>query len=108
MNDPAAFQRFQQAQDALSAALSRLIAVSEAYPDLKATANFRDLQAQLEGTENRIAVARMRFNETAQAFNSSRNRFPTVLMAGFFGNRFAEKAYFKAQAGAASAPQVKF
>jgi LemA protein len=108
VNDPAAFQRFQQAQDALSSALTRLLAVSEAYPDLKATANFRDLQAQLEGTENRIAVARMRFNEAAQAFNSARNRFPTVAVAGLFGQRFAEKAYFKAQAGAATAPQVKF
>ena len=108
VNDPAAFQRFQQAQDGLSSALSRLLVVSEAYPDLKATASFRDLQAQLEGTENRIAVARMRFNEAAQGFNSARNRFPTVLVAGLFGNRFAEKAYFKAQAGAATAPQVKF
>jgi LemA protein len=108
VNDPAAFQRFQQAQDGLSSALSRLLVVSEAYPDLKATANFRELQAQLEGTENRISVARMRFNESAQAFNSARNRFPTVVVAGFFGSRFAEKAYFKAQAGAATAPQVKF
>ena len=108
VNDPAAFQRFQQAQDGLSSALSRLIAVSEAYPDLKATAAFRDLQAQLEGTENRIAVARMRFNEAAQAFNASRNTFPTVVIAGLFGGRFAEKAFFKAQAGAATAPQVKF
>jgi LemA protein len=108
LNDPAAFQRFAQAQDGLSSALSRLLVVSEAYPDLKATAAFRDLQAQLEGTENRVAVARMRFNEAAQAFNSARNRFPTVVVAGLFGNRFAEKLYFKAQAGAATVPQVKF
>jgi LemA protein len=108
VNDPAAFQRFQQAQDGLSSALSHLIAVSEAYPDLKATAAFRDLQAQLEGTENRIAVARMRFNEAAQAFNASRDTFPTVVIAGLFGSRFAEKSFFKAQAGAATAPQVKF
>ena len=82
--------------------------VSERYPDLKATAAFRDLQAQLEGTENRIAVARMRFNEAAQAFNSARNTFPTVMIAGLSGQRFAEKSYFKAQAGAATAPHVQF
>lgn len=108
VNDPAAFQRFQQAQDGLSSALSHLLVVSEAYPDLKATANFRDLQAQLEGTENRIAVARMRFNEAAQEFNSARDSFPTVVVAGLFGSRFAEKSFFKAQAGAATAPQIKF
>jgi LemA protein len=108
VNDPEAMKRFQQAQDQLSSSLSRLLVVSEQYPDLKATANFRDLQAQLEGTENRIAVERMRFNEAAQAFNTARNSFPTVLIAGMFGNRFAEKIYFKSQAGAATAPQVKF
>jgi LemA protein len=107
-SDPAAFQRFQQAQDGLSSALSRLLVVSERYPELKATAAFRDLQAQLEGTENRIAVARMRFNEAAQAFNSARNTFPTVMIAGMFGQRFAEKTFFKAQAGAATAPHVQF
>ena len=106
--DPAAFQRFQQAQDGLSSALSRLLVVSERYPDLKATAAFRDLQAQLEGTENRIAVARMRFNQAAQAFNSARDSFPTVIIAGMAGKRFAEKSYFKSQAGAATAPQVQF
>jgi LemA protein len=105
-NDPAAFAKFQQAQDGLSSALSRLMVVVENYPELKATANFRDLQAQLEGTENRIAVERMRFNETAQAFNTRRQSFPTVLIAGLFG--FREKAYFKAQAGAETAPKVKF
>ena len=107
-NDPAALQRFQQAQDGLSSALSRLLVVSERYPELKATAAFRDLQVQLEGTENRISVERMRFNQAAQQFNTSRNSFPTVVVAGVFGGRFAEKAYFKAQAGAATAPQVKF
>ena len=107
-NDPAAFAKFQQAQDGLSSALSRLLVVVEKYPDLKATANFRDLQAQLEGTENRIAVERMRFNETAQAFNTRRQSFPTVLIAGFFDDRFREKAYFKAQAGAETAPKVQF
>jgi LemA protein len=106
--DPAAFQRFQQAQDGLSSALSRLLVVSERYPELKATAAFRDLQAQLEGTENRIAVARMRFNEAAQSFNSTRDSFPTVAVAGMFGNKFAEKSYFRAQAGAATAPKVHF
>jgi LemA protein len=108
VNDPQAMQRFQQAQDGLSSALSRLLVVSEQYPELKATQNFRDLQVQLEGTENRIAVERMRFNEAAQAYNTARQSFPTVLIAGMFGNRFAEKAYFKSQAGAATAPQVKF
>jgi LemA protein len=107
-NDPAAFAKFQQAQDGLSSALSRLMVVVERYPDLKATENFRELQAQLEGTENRIAVERMRFNETAQAFNTRRQSFPTVLIAGFFGDRFRDKSYFKAQAGAETAPKVKF
>jgi LemA protein len=106
--DPEAFQRFQQAQDALSSALTRLMAVSERYPDLKATAGFRDLQAQLEGTENRIAVERMRYNEVARDFNSRRQRFPTVMVAGLFGQRFKEKPYFHAQAGAEVAPKVKF
>jgi LemA protein len=106
--DPQAFQRFQQAQDGLSSALSRLMVVAERYPELKATTNFRDLQAQLEGTENRITVERMRFNEAAQAFNTQRNRFPTVIIAGFFGSKFQEKPYFKSQAGAEKAPEVKF
>lgn len=106
--DPEALKRFEQAQAGLGSALSRLLVVSENYPQLKATQNFRDLQVQLEGTENRIAVERMRFNEAAQAFNTARNRFPTVVMAGMFGSRFAEKAYFKAQDGAATAPQVHF
>jgi LemA protein len=108
VNDPQALQRFQQAQDQLSSSLGRLLAVSERYPELRATQNFRDLQAQLEGTENRITVERQRFNEAAQAFNTRRNRFPTVLLAGFFGSRFAEKAYFQAQAGSQTAPKVKF
>ena len=103
-----AFAKFQQAQDGLSSALSRLMVVVEKYPDLKATQNFRDLQVQLEGTENRITVERMRFNEAAQAFNSKRLSFPTVIIANFFGDRFKEKAYFKSQAGAETAPKVKF
>lgn len=107
-NDPAALQRFQQAQDGLSSALSRLLVVSEQYPDLKATASFRDLQAQLEGTENRIAVERMRYNEAAQKYNTTRASFPTAVVAKLFSSRFPEKAYFHAQAGAATAPTVKF
>src|SRR6266702_6789110 len=106
--DPQAFARFQQAQDGLSSALSRLMVVAERYPELKATAGFRDLQAQLEGTENRISVERMRFNEAAQAFNTKRQSFPTVLIAGFFGDTFQPKAYFKAQTGAEKPPEVKF
>ena len=107
LNDPQAFERFQQAQSGLSSALSRLMAVAEQYPDLKANASFRELQSQLEGSENRIAVERKRFNETAQAFNTKRNSVPTVFIAGFF-SRFAEKPYFKAAEGADKAPQVKF
>ncbi len=108
LRDPAAFQRYEQAQQGLSSALTHLMAVSEAYPDLKATANFRDLQAQLEGTENRITAERQRFNESAQAFNTKRSSFPTVLVAGFFGSQFAPKPYFQAQAGSEKAPEVKF
>ena len=107
-DDPAALQKFQEAQSQLSSALSRLLVVVERYPDLKATQNFRDLQAQLEGTENRITVERMRFNEAAQAFNAKRNSFPTVLIASAFGDRFKEKGYFRADAGADEAPKVKF
>ncbi len=108
VNNPEAFAKFQAAQDGLGSALSRLLVVVEKYPELKATQNFRDLQVQLEGTENRIAVERQRFNETAQAFNTKRNKFPTVLIAGFFGEKFKEKAFFQAQAGAETAPKVKF
>jgi LemA protein len=108
LKDPAAFQRYQQAQQGLSSALSRLLAVAENYPQLKATANFRDLQAQLEGTENRITVERQRFNEAAQAFNTARNRFPMVLIAGMFGDKFASKPYFTAEPGSQKAPQVNF
>jgi LemA protein len=105
--DPAAFARFQQAQDQLSTALSRLIVVAERYPELKATAGFRDLQVQLESAENRIAVERMRFGQAAQAFNSTRDSFPTTLVARLFGARFAEKAYFSAQRGAETTPRVR-
>jgi LemA protein len=105
-NDPAAFARFQQAQDALSSALSRLMVVVERYPELKANQNFRDLQVALEGTENRVAVERNRYNEKAQEYNTARLRFPTVLVARLLG--FGEKAYFKAAAGADKAPSVDF
>lgn len=107
-DDPAAFQRYRQAQDGLSSAISRLLVVTENYPQLKATANFRDLQAQLEGTENRIAVERQRFNDAARTFNTRRQTFPTVLIAGFFGNTFAAKPYFEGQPGTDKAPEVKF
>jgi len=106
--DPQAFARFQQAQDQLSSALSRLMVVAERYPELKATQNFRELHVQLEGTENRIAVERMRFNEAAMAFNTKRDTFPTVLIAGLFGSKFQEKPYFKSQGGAEKPPEVKF
>jgi LemA protein len=105
-NDPAAFQRFEQAQNQLGNALSRLLVVVERYPDLKANQNFRDLQVQLEGTENRIAVERMRYNERAQAYNTLRLRFPTRIFAALMN--FGEKAYFRAQAGAERAPEVNF
>jgi LemA protein len=103
-----ALTKFQAAQDGLSSALSRLLVVVEKYPELKATENFKELQAQLEGTENRINTERMRFNEAAQAFNTRRNRFPAVLIAGFFGEKFKDKTYFKAQPGSETAPKVKF
>src|SRR5438094_8152712 len=83
--DPQAFARFQQAQDGLSSALSRLMVVVERYPELKATQSFRDLQVQLEGTENRISTERMRFNEKAQEVNTKRDSFPRVLIAGSIG-----------------------
>ena len=105
-DDPAAFAKFQAAQDQLSSALGRLMVVVERYPELKATQNFRDLQVQLEGTENRISVERMRFNEAAQAYNTARQRFPAVLLAGMMG--FREKAYFHSAPGAEKAPSVNF
>ncbi len=107
-NDPQAFTKFQAAQDSLTSALSRLLVVVERYPDLKANENFLQLQSQLEGTENRIAVERMRYNEVAQQFNTTRQSFPTVFFANFFGDRFKSKAYFQAQPGAQTAPKVQF
>jgi len=106
-NDPQAFARFEQAQAGLSSALSRLMVVVERYPELKANANFQTLQTQIEGSENRITVERMRYNETAQAYNTKRLSVPAVLYAGLMG--FKEKAYFKATTeGAEKAPQVQF
>jgi LemA protein len=107
-NNQAALSQYQQAQDNLGSALSRLLVVVENYPQLKANENFLTLQSQLEGTENRIAVERRRYNEAAQAFNTRRNTFPTALYAGLFGSRFNSKAYFQASPGAQNAPQVNF
>lgn len=97
---------FEKAQGGLSSALSRLLVVSERYPDLKASANFRDLQAQLEGTENRISVERGNFNTAVQAYNTAIKSFPAVFYAGVFG--FQEKPYFTATTGADKPPQVQF
>lgn len=104
--DEAALKRFQQNQDALSSALSRLMVVVEKYPDLKANEQFRDLSSQLEGTENRITTARRDFNDAAQQYNTHRNKFPTVIVAGLAG--FRERPYFTAQAGSEVAPTVDF
>lgn len=98
--------KFQQAQGELSGALSRLLAVQEAYPDLKANENFRDLSAQLEGTENRISTERKKFNDTARDYNTYIKKFPQNLMAGIFS--FDSKPYFKADEGAEKAPKVEF
>jgi LemA protein len=106
MNDPQAMQRFQAAQGELGSALGRLMVVMEQYPDLKANQGFLDLQAQLEGSENRITVERRRFNELAQGYNTVIRKFPMALLAGMFG--FEKKAYFAAAEGAQNAPQVKF
>ncbi len=106
LNQPEALAKFQAAQGALSSTLSRLLVVAEQYPDLKANKNFLELQAQLEGTENRISVERKRFNEVAQEFNTFRRVFPNIIVANFMN--FPEKAYFKADEGASKVPQVKF
>jgi len=98
--------QFQQAQGEVSSALNKLMAVVEAYPDLKATQNYRDLQTTLEGTENRIATERRKFNEVALTYNSYKKRFPQNIIAGMFG--FQDKPYFKSQEGAEKAPEVKF
>jgi LemA protein len=106
LSNPEALARYQQAQDALSSALARLMVVVERYPELKANQNFLQLQDELAGTENRIAVERKRFNEVAQLYNTQRRVFPTNLIANWFG--FGEAAYFEAAEGAEKAPQVEF
>ena len=104
--DPAKLAEFEKAQGALSSALSRLLVVSERYPDLKASASFAELQAQLEGTENRISVERGNFNTAVQAYNTAVKSFPTVFFAGMMG--FKEKPYFTATTGTDKPPQVQF
>jgi LemA protein len=103
---PENIQQFQAAQGQLSGALSRLLATVEAYPELKANQNFLELQAQLEGTENRISVERRKFNEAVQDYNTTVRSFPNNLMAGVFG--FERKGHFEAEAGAQQAPTVQF
>ncbi|MBD5291421.1 MAG: LemA family protein [Bacteroides sp.] len=98
--------RFQEAQNELSSALKSLLAVTEAYPDLKANENFMNLQAQLEGTENRIATERKRYTESVLEYNTAIKKFPTTIYAGWFG--FTPRPQFKAEAGAEKAPEVKF
>lgn len=104
--DPEKLAEFDRAQGQLTSALSRLLVVAENYPTLKATANFQDLQAQLEGTENRISVERGRFNELARDYNAAIKRVPAAFFAGIMG--FKEKAYFTATPGSEKAPEVKF
>ena len=104
--DEASLRKFQEAQNELTGALKSLLAVSEAYPDLKANENFKDLQVQLEGTENRVTTARGRYTEAVQDFNTTIKKFPTTIYAGWFG--FKERPQFQAQAGAERAPEVQF
>lgn len=106
LNDPSKIAQFQEAQQQLSGALSRLLVSVERYPELKANSNFRDLQAQLEGTENRISTERMRFNKVAQSYNTSIRKFPTSIIASISG--FERKSYFEAENGAENAPTVDF
>lgn len=103
---PENIQKFQQAQDGLSTALGKLLMITENYPDLKANQNFLELQAQLEGTENRIAVERRNFNEAVKDYNTYIRKFPNNLTAGMFG--FEKKAYFESQPGADKAPKIEF
>ena len=104
--EPEDIARFNKAQGELSSAIGRLLMITENYPDLKANQNFRDLQAQLEGTENRIATERMKFNEAAQNYNTLIRRFPDNIIASMFD--FEKKGYFEAQEGAETAPKVEF
>ncbi|MCY7362057.1 MAG: LemA family protein [Ignavibacteria bacterium] len=106
LSDPEKFAQFQKAQDQLSGALSRLLVVSENYPQLKSNEGFLQLQSQLEGTENRISVERKRFNETVQVYNTEVKSFPAMIMAKIFG--FKEKEYFKAVTGSEKAPDINF
>jgi LemA protein len=106
--DPRAMAQYEQAQNNLGSTLSRLLVVVENYPQLKANENFLTLQTQLEGTENRIAVERRRYNEDVQAFNTRRYSLPTALYAGLFGSRFNARSYFQATNAAQTAPQVTF
>jgi LemA protein len=106
LNDPEKFAAYQKAQDGLSSALSRLLVVTENYPQLKSNESFLQLQSQLEGTENRIAVERMKFNESVQGYNTERRSFPTIIFAGMMG--FKEKQYFKGKEGTDQPPDVKF
>tara|TARA_R110002096_G_scaffold329006_6_gene523073 strand:+ start:39827 stop:40417 length:591 start_codon:yes stop_codon:yes gene_type:complete len=106
LNDSAKLAQFQEAQNQLSGALSRLLVTVEKYPELKANANFRDLQSQLEGTENRIATERKRFNDAAQGYNTAIRKFPSSIFASIGG--FERKAYFEADKGAENAPTVDF
>lgn len=103
---PEELQKFNEAQGELSGALGKLLAITEAYPDLKANQNFLELQAQLEGTENRIATERKKFNEVAMGYNTLIRRFPKSIIASIFG--FEKKGYFEAQEGAENAPEVEF
>ncbi len=106
LSDPNAFAQFQSAQDGLSSALSRLLVTVENYPQLKANENFSQLQAQLEGTENRISVERKKFNEVVQSYNTTIRQFPGSIIASFTG--FVQKQYFKSVAGSEQAPKVEF
>lgn len=106
LNNPETMRQFQEAQGQLSGALSRLLMTVENYPELKANDNFKDLQVQLEGTENRIATERVRYNEVVTSYNTKVQKFPTSLMAGMLG--FQPSAYFEADAGSENAPKVSF
>ena len=103
---PEKLQEYQKAQGELGATLGRLLAITESYPELKANENFKELQAQLEGTENRISVERRNFNEIARTYNSAIRSFPRSIIAGMFG--FEKRPYFEAEEGANKAPEVKF
>ena len=103
---PEKLQEYQKAQGEIGAALGRLLAITEAYPDLKANENFKELQAQLEGTENRISVERRNFNEVARSYNTAVRTFPKTIIAGMFG--FDKRPYFEAEEGANKAPEVQF